>query len=42
MDDSINMHKKDLQVRQGINDILDRYNRLPFKYQSKVGYDSLI
>ena len=22
--------------------MLDRYNRLPYKYQSKVGYDALI
>ena len=22
--------------------MLDKYNRLPYKYQSKIGYDSLI
>ena len=22
--------------------MLDRYNRLPYKYQSKIGYDALI
>ena len=22
--------------------MLDRYNRLPYKYQSKIGYDTLI
>ena len=24
------------------NNMLDRYNRLPLKYQSKIGYDSSI
>ena len=25
-----------------INDMLDRYMRLPYNYQSKIGYDALI
>ena len=25
-----------------MNDVLDRYNRLPYNYQSKIGYDTLI
>ena len=41
MDDFINVIKKDTQIRYKINDILDRYNRLPYKYQSKIGYDTL-
>ena len=42
MDDFINVIKKDPKVQIKINDMLDRYNRLPLKYQSKIGYDSLI
>ena len=42
MDDFINVIKKDPQARVKTNDMLDRYNRLPYKYQSKIGYDSLI
>ena len=42
MEDFINVIRKDPQVRMKINDKLDRYNRLPYKYQSKIGYDSLI
>ena len=42
MDDLINVIKKDPKVRIKINDMLDRYNRLPYNYQSKIGYDSLI
>ena len=34
--------KKESKVRVKINSILDRYNRLPLKYQSKIGYDTLI
>ena len=25
-----------------MNDMLDRYSRLPYNYESKIGYDSLI
>ena len=42
MDDFINVIKKNLQVRSKINDMLDGYNRLPYDYQSKIGYDTLI
>ena len=42
MDDSINVIKKDPQVRIKMNNMIDRYNRLPYNYQSKIGYDSLI
>ena len=40
--DFINVIKKDPQTRIKLNDMLDRYNRLPPKYQSKIGYDTLI
>ena len=36
------MIRKGPKVRIKINDILDRYMRLPYKYQSKIGYDTLI
>ena len=42
MDDFINVIKKDLQIQDKINDLLDRYMRLPLKYQSKISYDSSI
>ena len=42
MDAFIIVIKKDTQVRIKINDILDRYNSLPYNYHSKIGYDSLI
>ena len=42
MDDFRNVIKKHPQVLIKINDMLDRYNRLPYDYQSKIGYDSLI
>ena len=38
----IDVIKKDPKVRIKINDILDRDNRLPYNYQSKRGYDSLL
>ena len=41
-DKFINVIKKDPQIRVKIHDMLDRYNRLPLKYQSKIGYDTLI
>ena len=40
--DFMNVIEKDPQVRIKINDMLDRYMRLPYKYQSRVGYDCLI
>ena len=42
MDDFINVINRDLKVRNKINDMLDKYNRLPYKCQSKIGYDTLI
>ena len=42
MDGFINVIRKDPEVRIKINDILDRYLRLPYKYRSKTGYDTLI
>ena len=42
MDNFINVIRKDPKVQVKINDMLDRYNRLPPKYQSKTGYDTLI
>ena len=42
MEAFINVNKKDPKVRIKVNDMLDRYNRLPYNYQSKIGYDTLI
>ena len=42
MDDFIKVIKRHPKVRIKINNMLDRYNRLPFNYQSKIGYDTLI
>ena len=42
MEDFINVIRKDPKVRIKINDTLDRYNRLPYIYHSKIGYDTLI
>ena len=42
MEDFINVIRKSPKVRIKINDMLDRYNRLPYNYQSKIGYDTLI
>ena len=42
MEDFVNIVRKDPKVRVKINDMLDRYKRLPPKYQSKRGYDTLI
>ena len=42
MNDSVNVIKKDPKVRIKMNDLLDRYNRLPLNYQSKIAYDTLI
>ena len=41
MDGFLNIIKKDPQIRFKINNKLDRYNRLPYNYQSKIGYGSL-
>ena len=42
MDDFVNIIRKDPKVRIKINDTSDRYIRLPYNYQSKIGYDTLI
>ena len=42
MNDFINVLKKNPKVRIKIKNILDKYNRLPLKYQSQIGYDTLI
>ena len=42
MDDFINVIKKDFKVQTKINKNLDKYNRLPYKCQSRIGYDTLI
>ena len=42
MEDFKNVIKKDPQVRVKTNDMLDRYNRFPYDYQSKIIYDTLI
>ena len=42
MDVFVNVIRKVPKVRVKINDMLDRYNRLPLKKQSKKGYDILI
>ena len=42
MDDFINVIKRDPKVQTKIKDLLDKYNRLPYNYQSKIGYDTLI
>ena len=42
MDDFINVIKKDSRIRVKINDMLDKYDRLPSNYQLKIGCDSLV
>ena len=42
MENFVNVNKKDPKVRIKINDMLDRYNRLLYNYQSEIGYDTLI
>ena len=42
MDAFVKVIKKDPKIRIKINDMLDRYNRLPYNYQSKIGYVSLL
>ena len=40
--DFINVNKKDPKFQIKIIDMLDRYKRLLYNYQSKIGYDTLI
>ena len=35
MDDSINVIKRDSKVQLKIKDMFDKYNRLPYNYQSQ-------
>ena len=42
MDDFIKVIKKGPRVQIRINDILDKYSKLSYNYQSKIGYDTLI
>ena len=42
MEDFINVIKNDPLVRIKIKIMVHRYNGLPYNYQSKIGYDSLI
>ena len=42
MDGFIKVIEKDAQVQIKIKDMLDKYNRLPYKDQSKIGFDALI
>ena len=42
MEAFVNVIRKDPKVRIKIYDTIDRYMRLPYKYQSKIGYDILI
>ena len=42
MDDLTNVIKKDRQIQIKINNMLSIYNRLPYNYPSKIGYDTLI
>ena len=42
MEESVNVIKNDPKVQIKINDMLERYMKLPYKYQSKIGYDTLI
>ena len=38
----VNVTRKDPKVRVKKNDTLDRFMRLPYNYQSKKGFDTLI
>ena len=42
MEAFVNVIRKDPKERIKIKDMLDRYMRLPYNYQSKIGYDCLI
>ena len=42
MDDFINVIRKDPQVGVKINEVSERYNRYPYSYQAKIGYDASI
>ena len=42
MEDFIKVIKKDPKKQKKINSMLDRYMSLPYDFQSKIGYNSLI
>ena len=42
MEAFINVIRNDPKVQIKINDMLDKFNRLPLNYQSKIGYNCLI
>ena len=42
MDDFIRAIKRDPKFRNNINIMLDRYLSLPYEFQSRIGYNSLI
>ena len=42
MDNFVIVIKRDPKVQTKIKDMLDKYNRLPYNYLSKIGYDTLI
>ena len=42
MDAFVNVIRRDPKVHIEINSTLDRYMKLPYNYQSKIGYDCLI
>ena len=42
MDDFIKAIKKDKKIRNNTNIVLDRYMSLPYEFQSRIGYNSLI
>ena len=42
MEAFVNVIRRDPKVHCKINDRLDGYMRLPYNYQSKLGYDCLI
>ena len=41
MEAFIKVIKKDPQIQNKINVMLDRYMSLPYDFQSKIGYNSL-
>ena len=42
MEDFIKVIKKDPKIQNKINIMLDRYMCLPYDFQSRIGYNSLI
>ena len=40
--DFINVIRKNPKVQNKIKNMLDRYNRIPYNYQSKIGCETLI